>query len=72
MWLGPHGHVVHYPVRRGELLNIVAHIDSDAWTEESWTRQCDVSEVIETYANWNPVLSASLSTQRAMVQMGAV
>jgi salicylate hydroxylase len=57
MWLGPHGHVVHYPVRRGELLNIVAHIDSDAWTEESWTRQCDVSEVIETYANWNPVLA---------------
>jgi len=56
MWLGPHGHVVHYPVRRGELLNIVAHIDSDAWTEESWTRQCDVAEVIETYASWNPVL----------------
>jgi len=56
MWLGPHGHVVHYPVRRGELLNIVAHIDSDAWTEESWTRQCDVSEVIATYANWNPLL----------------
>src|ERR1700722_19906184 len=21
MWMGPHGHVVHYPVRRGELLN---------------------------------------------------
>ncbi len=56
MWLGPHGHVVHYPVRRGELLNIVAHIDSDAWTEESWTRQCDVSEVIATYASWNPLL----------------
>ena len=33
LWMGPHGHVVHYLVRRGELLNIVAHIDSDAWTE---------------------------------------
>jgi len=57
MWMGPHGHVVHYPVRRGELLNIVAHIDSDAWTEESWTRQCDVSEVIEAYAEWNSELT---------------
>jgi salicylate hydroxylase len=56
MWMGPHGHVVHYPVRRGELLNIVAHIDSDAWTEESWTRQCDVSEVMTTYAEWHPAL----------------
>src|SRR5262249_20768403 len=39
MWMGPHGHVVHYPVRRGELINIVAHFDSDAWVEESWTRE---------------------------------
>ena len=57
MWLGPHGHVVHYPVRRGELINIVAHYDSDAWTEESWTRECDVAEVTRTYADWNPALT---------------
>ena len=53
MWMGPHGHVVHYPVRRGELLNIVAHFDSDGWTEESWTRECDVSEPVTTYAAWH-------------------
>jgi salicylate hydroxylase len=57
MWMGPHGHVVHYPVHRGELLNIVAHFDSDAWTEESWTRQCDVSEPLATYADWNSALT---------------
>jgi len=57
MWMGPHGHVVHYRVHRGELVNIVAHIDSDAWTEESWTRECDVSEVTTAYAAWNPALT---------------
>jgi salicylate hydroxylase len=57
MWMGPRGHVVHYPVRRGELVNIVAHIDSDAWTEESWTHECDVSEVMTTYAAWHPALT---------------
>jgi salicylate hydroxylase len=57
LWMGPHGHVVHYPVRRGELLNIVAHFDSDAWTEESWTRECDVSEPMSTYAGWNSELT---------------
>ena len=57
LWMGPHGHVVHYPVRRGELLNIVAHFDSDAWTEESWTRECDVAEVMTTYAAWNAALT---------------
>lgn len=34
-WWGPHGHIVHYPVRRGELVNFVAHLNSDGWTEES-------------------------------------
>ena len=57
MWLGPHGHVVHYRVRRGELVNIVAHIDSDTWTEESWTRECDLAEVMTTYAGWNSALT---------------
>jgi salicylate hydroxylase len=56
MWMGPHGHVVHYPVRRGELINIVAHFDSDSWTEESWTRECDMSELTTTYAGWHPDL----------------
>lgn len=52
-WWGPHGHVVHYPVRRGELVNFVAHFDSDGWTDESWINECDRSELMETYARWN-------------------
>jgi salicylate hydroxylase len=57
MWMGPHGHVVHYPVQRGKLLNIVAHVDSDAWTGESWTHECDLSEVTTAYKGWNPDLT---------------
>ncbi len=56
-WWGPNGHVVHYRVRRGELVNFVAHINSDAWTEESWTHECDQAELIETYARWHPSLA---------------
>ena len=57
LWMGPRGHVVHYRVRHGELLNIVAHVDGDAWTEESWTHECDVAEVIATYGRWNSALT---------------
>jgi salicylate hydroxylase len=57
LWMGPHGHVVHYLVRRGELLNIVAHVDSDAWTAESWTHECNVDEVVATYTRWNSALT---------------
>jgi salicylate hydroxylase len=55
-WWGPHGHIVHYPVRRGELMNFVAHYESAAWTEESWTTECDLGELIETYKGWNASL----------------
>lgn len=53
LWWGPHGHVVHYRVRRGELLNWVAITEADAWTEESWSREGDMAEVKSTYARWN-------------------
>jgi salicylate hydroxylase len=55
-WLGPHGAVVVYLVRRGELVNVVAHYDNDTWTEESWIRECDRSEVIENYSGWHESL----------------
>jgi salicylate hydroxylase len=55
-WLGPHGAVVVYLVRRGELVNVVAHYDNDTWTEESWIRECDRAEVIENYAGWHESL----------------
>ena len=56
-WWGPHGHIVHYPVRSGgSLVNFVAHRDSDGWTGESWTHESDRSELMETYARWNPDL----------------
>jgi salicylate hydroxylase len=61
LWMGPHGHVVHYLVRRGELLNIVAHVDSEGWKEESWTRECGVDEVVATYARWNSALTRVFS-----------
>jgi 2-polyprenyl-6-methoxyphenol hydroxylase-like FAD-dependent oxidoreductase len=52
-WWGPHGHVVHYYVRRGELLNWVAHIETNSWTEKSWSTPGDLPELLATYRHWN-------------------
>jgi len=53
LWWGPDGHIVHYYVRRGELLNWVAITEIDEWTEESWSREVDLAEVKRTYARWS-------------------
>ncbi len=56
-WLGPHGTVVVYRVRRGELVNVVAHYDDETWREESWIRECPKEEVIERYKGWHESLA---------------
>jgi len=36
-WLGPHGNVLNYPVRRGEIMNYVSMSERDDWQVESWS-----------------------------------
>ena len=72
MWMGPHGHVVHYPVRRGELLNIVAHVDSDAWTGRILDAAMRRGRSDDDLCGVESGADKTLSVQRALVQMGAV
>jgi salicylate hydroxylase len=36
LWLGPNSHLVHYPVKSGQLINVVA-IVKDSWTGPGWS-----------------------------------
>jgi salicylate hydroxylase len=56
LWLGPHGTIVNYGVRRGELINVVAHYDDATYRHESWIAECDREEILERYRNWHPSL----------------
>jgi salicylate hydroxylase len=52
-WVGPGGHVVHYFVRCGELLNFVAVRERRDWTIESWTAAGTVGECLADFAGWH-------------------
>jgi len=52
-WIGPHGHVVTYPLRRGELLNFVTAIERDDWRVESWSERGTVEECQRDFARWH-------------------
>jgi 2-polyprenyl-6-methoxyphenol hydroxylase-like FAD-dependent oxidoreductase len=52
-WIGPHGHVVTYPLRRGELLNFVTAIERDDWLVESWSEAGTVEECRRDFAPWH-------------------
>ena len=52
-WLGPHGHVLHYPVRRGEIMNFISFVERDDWQVESWVTQGTKGELANDYRGWH-------------------
>jgi len=52
-WVGPGGHVVHYPVHRGEYMNMNGIIETAGWQEESWSARGTHEECHASFAGWN-------------------
>ncbi len=69
-WLGPGGHFVHYYVRAGALVNVVAVHETDAWTEESWVLPAERAEVERAYAGWHENILRLISEARACFKWG--
>lgn len=54
IWLGPGRHFVHYWVRRGELLNVVAVVTAEAHVvAESWTARAEPGEQLREFEGWD-------------------
>ena len=53
-WVGPHGHVVTYPIRQGALINFVGHVERDDWQIEGWNERGELSECKQDFAGWHP------------------
>jgi salicylate hydroxylase len=63
IWLRPSAHVVHYPVRQGHELAIVAIFD-DAALGETWAEAVDMATVTRRAQSFPPVLRTLLSKPR--------
>ncbi|HUD86167.1 MAG TPA: FAD-dependent oxidoreductase [Xanthobacteraceae bacterium] len=51
-WVGPGGHVVHYPLRAGTLLNFVGMGERD-WSVEGWNVRGTTEEVLNDFRGWH-------------------
>jgi salicylate hydroxylase len=61
IWMGPGKHFVHMYVRPQQLVNFVAVIEQDAWTQESWTDRGEVADVLAAYEGWHPQVRSIIS-----------
>jgi len=52
LWLGLDAHLVHYPVKGGRLINIVAIVPDD-WNEAGWSAAGERVEILRHFARWS-------------------
>ena len=53
IWLGPGRHFVHYPIRGGRLVNVVAIVPAGDWRTELWTAEGQISDLIREFEGWD-------------------
>ena len=57
-WVGPGGHVVHYPLRAGKLMNFVGILERGDWQIESWTARGTQQELAADFRGWHDDIQA--------------
>jgi len=69
LWLGAHGHLVHYPVKGGAVINIVA-IVPDTWQGPGWSEPAGRADIRAHFpsAEWAPQALALLGVPEAWLK----
>lgn len=57
-WVGPGGHVVHYPLRSGRLMNFVGALERSDWRIESWSARGTPQELAADFRGWHEDIQA--------------
>ena len=57
-WIGPGGHIVHYPLRAGRLMNFVGVLERSGWQVESWSARGTQEELAADFRGWHDDIQA--------------
>ena len=60
-WVGPGGHLVHYFVSGGRLLNFVGWTEHDTWNREDWTDRATIARALAAFDGWHPQIERIIS-----------
>ncbi|EEP75424.1 conserved hypothetical protein [Uncinocarpus reesii 1704] len=58
-WIGPHGHIMAYPIRGNTLYNVVmVHANNGGSNDEKglWTRKGQIQDLLSFYKDWSPTV----------------
>ncbi|MCU1683714.1 MAG: monooxygenase [Amycolatopsis sp.] len=61
-WLGPGGHLLHYPIADGSVINFLAVVDAPAvWHAKNWVVGTDPGEQVAAFAGWHPAVTEMIA-----------
>lgn len=60
-WVGPGGHVVHYPVQGGKLMNFVGTLEGQPWPGPPWSLPSSREECAAAFAGWHEDILAMVA-----------
>ena len=67
-WVGPGGHVVHYPLQRGSVMNFVGTLEGATWDGPPWTAKATVSDCTAAFAGWNEDVLAMIGSAASVLK----
>lgn len=62
--MGAGRHIVRYPLRSGELINLVAVEERAAWAADGWHHEDDPAHMVAAFASFAPTILADLKRAR--------
>ena len=61
IWYGPDRHLVHYMIRGGEYLNVVAIVPCTPEIEQRWSGPASADELVAAFPGWDDRVASMLS-----------
>ncbi|RCW45223.1 salicylate hydroxylase [Halopolyspora algeriensis] len=56
-WMGPGGHLLHYPIGSGEMINFLAvRHEPETWPDSAWMRPAPPEEIAAAFDGWHPAV----------------
>lgn len=72
VWFGPDGHLVVYPVRRQELINVVGIFPVAEDVSRDWSRPATHAELMSAYQGWDERVLALMSKADGPITLWAL
>jgi len=64
-WMGPGGHLLHYPIGSGEQNFLLVHRHNGPWNDKSWVVPADKNEHVRAFEGWHPAVEEMISSAPA-------